>query len=529
MADKSVKTSKRARVWPGIVFPVGLTLLLVLAAWQFARTVEKEQTRLNDAAIALAGYARMEAGELSRRARGLAQSFVDRRLAARAEQEKNLRVEIRGVMEAVNRVLGASLERNRVQAAGRREVPDFPSGFGGIKNYLELSRADAKTDQSTKALHACAPELGGLLPSGCSLAVIENNALEIFSIGGGAPPDNSLSVAMNREFIWSDGVGPGKHWTLHLKLHAPDRNPLPGAAEIAEHLTREMGRATLNDAAWRGWLVGANGQPVATFPVEERGRPGREPPPFTGIPGEWVEIDSRYLVWLENGMRASGQDFTPAVAVSIARPAPPLDLVDEFLKDTRWICTLGALALGAIAFWIWFFRNMLAGRRRRIAAEAEAAARPRRRADPPPSAGATAVAAELRRRLVRDDSARVIPDVEGIIVADIDSEGGMTVSNVNGFSTLRQPAPPPAPRPVALPSGSLFRLQARHRGGKGRQGARALDRATNPVLKSLAARIRPVVNVSSAAPKPPQPSSRPSGRTTEKYIKKDDPEGWDAV
>ncbi len=209
------------------------------------------------------------------------------------------------------------------------------------------------------------------------------------------------------------------------------------------------------------------------------------------------------------------------------------------------IPTLGALALGALAFWIWFVRNMLSAGRRRLAeleAEVDALsvaavpAQPLRRreqargqAQAPGAAGAAAVAAELQRRLVRDAASRApVADVEGVLVADIAANGGMTVSGAPDLSAaLRSPAP--APRPAALPSGSLFRLQARHRGGKGRAGARALDRATHPVLKTLAARIRPVVSAAPGAqraqPPPPQSlqtASRPRGRATERYVRQGD-------
>ncbi len=534
--------SKRFRVWPGIIFPLGLTLLLALAAWQFVTGVTAEQARRDTAHLALSSSARTEAAELARRARDLARTLLDDRLSARAEQEENLRVEIRGLMEAVNQVIAASLERNRAQGASRREVPAFPSGFESVRKYLELSRADEQTDRALKALHACAPELGNILPAGCSLAIVENSALEIFAIGGGAAPEGSLSLAMSREFAWSDGQGAGRRWTILLRLHAPDRHPLPQPEDIAERLTRELGAVALNSASWRGWLIGQSGQPVASFPVPAAsGAPASagEALPFTGAPGEWVETDGRTLVWLEGGSPlaapaglagdAGGQNIVPAVAVSIPLPAPPLDVVDEFLGDTRWVCTLGALALGALGFWIWFFRNSFSARRRAVEAEAEVEAvrvPPRRRQEPLPiSGGAEAVAAELRRRLVRDGGARAVSDVEDVIVADIAPGGGMTVSGAKDFSDALRSPPPAPPVSVLLPSGSLFRLQARHRGGKGKQGSRALDRATNPVLKALAARIRPAAP---AAPKPAAPqgqtSSRPRGRATERFVRTDRPE-----
>lgn len=543
--NASAKTAKRFRIWPGVVFPAGLTLLLALAGWQFVTSVTAEQERRNDADMALASYARMEAGELTRRAAALAESFTATRRAARAEQERNLRTEIRGVMEAVNRVLVATLEQAPAQPAQRREVAGFPSGFEGIRRYLELSRPESGADRAVQALHACAPELDGLLPAGCSLSVVENGAVEIFSLGGGAggaPGEDSLSVAMNRDFVWSDGAGEGRHWTLLLKLHAPDLHPVPLAAEVAEHLSGEMTSATLNNAVWRGWLLAANGQPAATFPAQPAQAANPSVPAFPGMSGEWTESDTS-LTWLEAAPRAPEPDLTPAVAVTIPRPPPPLDLAEEFFADARWLCTLGALALGALGFWVWFARNIFAARHRPALPDADAdplPAAPRARpetkireahASAARAAGAEAVAAELlRRKLVRAETPRAVADVESVIVADIHENGGMTVSGAPSLGdALRAPAPQQR-APVILPSGSLFRLQAQHRGGKGRQGSRALDRATHPVLKTLAARIRPVVAQSAPPASPPAPKqqtrpqesrqeSRPRGRVTERYVK----------
>lgn len=523
------KTSaRRMRLWPGIIFPVGLTLLLGLAAWQFAVSVASEQERADAAAIRLEGYARMEAGDLSSRARTLTQSLVDSRQSVRQEREKNLRVEIRGVMEAVNRVMGSCLERNRNQASARRDVGQFPSGFEGVKNYLEISRSTPKTDLALAALRACSPELGALLPSGCSLAVIENNATELLSLGGGAQADSAMSVAMSREFIWGDG-GESRHWTLHLRLSAPDVQPMPGPDEIAQHLTREMGRIRLDDVLWRGWLVGPTGQTAAVFPVPMGGggRGDDDMPHFTNLPNEWVEIDGRRLVWLERPVKPAGQELSPAVAVSIARPAPPLDLAEEFWKNQRWTFTLGALALLSLGMWVWFVRNLFTSRRAIPAREAVQKATPRSER---PLADRQDEAAP-RRRLVRDGTrTRAVPEVEGVIVADLDAEGGMRVAALAAAQAAlaaRQAEQQPVPvqvRPVALPSGSLFRLQARHRGGKGRPGSRALDRAKSPVLRELASRVRPVINVSAG-------SAARSAAADENVMKMNLPpqSGWDKV
>jgi hypothetical protein len=73
-----------------------------------------------------------------------------------------------------------------------------------------------------------------------------------------------------------------------------------------------------------------------------------------------------------------------------------------------------------------------------------------------------------------------------VIVADIGEDGTVRIEGA---------APPPSapPRRRVMPSGSLLRLQAIHRGREGGQGSRVLDQARSQVLRELAGRVRPVV------------------------------------
>lgn len=495
MTTASKPTPRAARAWPAIVAPLGLTFLLGVAAWLFQSKVAADQERSDAAALRQESYARMEAKDIAERSRGLLQSFSDLRLTQRRNQEKNLRLEVKGVMDAVYKLLKASLERSRGAAASRREVGEFPVGFEGVRHFLEISVARPDPDQAVTALRACSPELAELLPAGSALAVIENGFHELLSLGGGSAPEDAVVETMVREFIWNDGAR-DRNWTLQVRVGAPNEHPLPDAREMAAHLTGALGGVRLDAASWRGWLVDEAGQTAAFFPTPSQDAPagrGEEAPPFVDRTQHWVAVDNGRLVWMERAGRVESQSLTPMVAVAIAHPPPPLDVVEEFWKDRRWNLTLGALALLSLASWIWFARAMIAPRR-----TAGSARRPAgEKAAPPPPASS-----RPQPRLVRDDSrSRAIPEVQGVIVADIDDDGVHVVGAPAGIA----PASPPPKPGVSIPSGSLFRLQAIHRGGKGIRGSRVLDGARSQVLRELAGRVRPVVNAAPGSEKKRRP------------------------
>ncbi len=513
------KKIKRGRVWPAIVAPLGLTLLLGAAGWLFLSKVRADNERTTAAALRLESYARLEAGELAGRAGTAARAFLDARFERRAEQEKNIRVELRGIMEAVYRVIGAGLEKTRAAGASSRDVGDFPPGFEGLRAYLELAGPEKSADAPVEAMRACIPELSALIPSGCSLAVIENNVQEVLSVGGGAPLENARAESMTREFVWGDG-GESRRWTIRLSLAEADAYPVPDAAEIALHISGHLADSRLDGALWRGWLVDRAGQAVSAFPVAKEGeQPGlaADAPPFIDMPGEWVEVDGRRLVWQERAAALEEPGLIPAVAVSIDRPSPPVVWHGELKRDLRWSLTLGVLALLSLGMWGWFFRALSMPGRPGGAAARRAAEEPERlrttaerqaraaanesvqaaltaaRAAGAAAAASTAAAGEQpRRRLVRDESARrVVPEVPGVIVADIGDDGEVIVE--------AEIQPQRERRRVPMPTGSLLRLQERHRGGRGMLGSRVLDQARSQVLRELAKRVRPVVRPASPA------------------------------
>lgn len=477
MATGSRTTARAMRVWPAITAPLGMTLLLGVAVWLFVSKVAADQTRADTSALRLESYARMEARDLVERSRAAAQALADTRLTLRRNQERNLRLEVRGVMDAVYKLLRAGLEKARVGAAARREVGQFPTGFQGVRNYLEIAHSRPDPDRALSALRASSPELAALLPAGSSLSVVEDDFQELLSLGGNAA-EGVVGVAMTREFVWNDGTR-DRDWTLRVRVTAPDEHPRPDARELALHLTGLFEPVRLDGVAWRGWLVDAAGQVAAVFPVPADGAPpgpADGAPPFVDRTQHWVAVDDDRLVWLEKAEAVEELPLAPAVAVSIGHPAPPLDLAEEFWKDRRWNLTLGALAFLSLIGWGWFFRGMLASRRNAAVEKLLAAG--------------TAARSRPRQRLVRDDSiARTIPEVQGVIVADIGDDGAVRLE-----APVDVPAPSPKPR-AAIPSGSLFRLQGIHRGGKGVKGSRILDQARSQVLRELANRVRPVVGV----------------------------------
>lgn len=507
MATEQREAARAGGVWPAIIAPVVLTAMFGVTATFFVAKIFADQERADADTLKHEGYARVEAEDIANRSRNLVQSFVETRLNKRRNQEKNLRTEVRGVMEAVHNLMAACLERTRTAAVSRRDVGDFPSGFEGVKNYLELSADKPKADRHISTLRASSPELAALLPSGCSLTVVENNFREILSLGGGSLPENAVTETVTRDFFWQDDGG-SRQWTLQVRLSAPDDNPIPDARELAEFLTEKLDTVRLDRVAWRGWLVDASGQAVAFFPGLKEGMATDSELPFVSVPRYWTAIDDSRLVWLERPVDIPGQELVPAVTVAIDRPSPPLELVDEFWKDGKWSGALGALALLSMVVWIWFVRAMVSGRNAPTPARAN-------REKPAPT--------KVRQRLVRDETrVRAVPDVQGVIVADIDDDGEVTVEAVPHTPPLRQPRPK-----MPIPSGSLFRLQAIHRGGGGMRGSRILDQARSQVLRDLAGRVRPVVNT------PPgdeeERHRRASARAKEIISNMKSPNGWEKV
>lgn len=494
------EAARRNRVWPGIAFPVCLTLLLVVAAWFFVAKVAGDQDRADAAALRLEGYARLEAREIAGLAAEHAKNFVSLRLGERANQEKNLRLEVRGVMDAVYRLLTAGLEKSRKNTTARREVGHFPPGFEGVRSYLEISPLGPQGDEALEALRSFATELAALLPAGCSLAVVEDSSRELLSLGGGVPPEAAVSEAIVREFIFDDG-GRSRHWTLRVEIHAPDAHPAPTPEETAAVVSEKLGHIRLDKVVWRGWLVDSDGTPLAAFPPTagtQGSRSTGDLPPYIDMPGEWLEVDSQRLVWLEPFMDAVKMDlpWIPSVAVAIARPPPPLDLASELVKDGRWSAALVILAVLALAGWMWFVKSCFFSKKG-MGLEQE-------------SVEETPQETKIQRRLVRDASlSRAIPEVQGVIVADIGADGSVN---------LNAPDSAPVP-PKAMPSGSLFRLQGIHRGRVGMAGSRILDQARSPVLRELADRVRPPASLGGE-------SIKVAG---EKIAKMKSPTGWKKV
>ncbi len=583
------------RVWPAVVGPLGLTFLLGAATWLFVEKIRSDQEEREAASLRLESYARIEAVDLANRAQGLLEAFSEERAVKRRAEERSLRTELRALTDNLYRLLTANLEKSRVNSGSRREVGEFPSGFEGVKHYLEIAGGGKeRSDPGVEALRACANELGALLPAGGTLTVVRNNFEELLALGGGERPENALTEGMSRDFIWED-AGDNRHWTLQVRLSAPDANPPPTAKDLAAHLSEKLGSAQLANVVWRGWLVGGSGQAAAYFPTGSID----DAPPFINRPGEWVDIEGRRLVWLERrgeGFGSGGRggearaEFSAGVSVSIDRPAAALTFREEFERDGRWALTLAALAGLSLLGWVWFFWALFGNRRRLAAAGAmsgDKAGEKRKavgrvvdrpdylRSDEagvkgekalPISGGARKaglglagltregveagvdLAGGVGGRLLREGYG-VRPERGGageegrkVIVADIDAEGvhirsgaGVEAGGVGGaVEDEDEPVLVPAYR---IPSGSLFRLQERHRGGKGRTGSMVLDQARSQLLRELAKRVRPTgIFVRPVVEPAVQPVSeamlqgrRSSGRVTEMIPKLKSPGGWERV
>ncbi|MCC8166367.1 MAG: hypothetical protein LIQ31_09495 [Planctomycetes bacterium] len=516
---------RRMRVWPAIVAPLGLTFIFAVAVWLFASKVASDQEDMTAAALRLESYARLEAREIGDEAGRRLAEFLQQQAEGRSFQERTLRLELKAITDNLYRLLAANLEKSRGKIAARRTVGQFPSGFEGVRHYLELAGTDDRSDPAVDALRACSPELAALLPAGASMAVVRDNFEELLSLGGGAMPENAVTGSMSRSFVWGDGEN-GRDWTLQVRLSVPDENPAAGPDDIVRHLSESLGNRRLDRAIWRGWLIGTSGQALAYFPTGVTD----DAPPFIDQPEEWVDLDGRRLVWLEKRRPQDG-DYGVAVSVSIDRPAPPLDMAEELWRDRRWSLTLGFLGALCLFGWIWFGVALLQNRRRLGAGIVEAVgggtAKPApaatlpelvkavKPAAAPSAAPVAAMTNQAERRLVRDKTLdRRLPQAAGLIIANIDDNGvhleapdDDSPDDVVVETVLRPP--------MEIPSGSLFRLQERHRGGKGRTGSRALDQARSRIVQELVKRVRPAAATKSSSRIAATPLATPdeSGRT----------------
>lgn len=469
-------------LWPAALLPLGLTAIFIAVFWLYTAKIEADQKLVLDEAGHLDSHAKVEARDIASAARASALTYVASKRDGRKVREERLRVEAKGILDSVFNLLSASLDKTRKTGPQRRNVGSFPSGFNGLGDYLQYASPAATNDPAVDALQANTPEIVSLLGSGCSLAIIEDSAREIYSHGGGATLENSISVSLSRDFIFKDNDST-RHWSLLLRLAVPESQASPTAKDTAEFIARDLGARQLPGALWGGWLIAPTGDVAAAFSAATG--QATQTPPFINIPGQWVDYEGERRVWLE---RSGGMEGLPwEVAVSVAIPRAPLvrDWWSALQDDSRWGATLGTLFLVVVAGWLWFAYNQILA----LPAVVPVSTAPGPRS-PHPTRFAEAAAPQ--RRLVRDPAReRVIPDAPGVIMADIAETVEVRLERV----AAERPAMPaaPAPKPQPIPSGSLLRLQSIHRGGEGGMGSRVLDQARSQVLKELANRVRPVV------------------------------------
>lgn len=489
------------RAWPGVLAPMGLTCLFLVCVCLFYFKLEADREAVFQSSVRLESYALAEARDKAAAARQLAHRFVTERQSQRLAQERNLRLEAKRILDAAYSLITTSLEKTGKRTASRREVGEFPPGFEGMRMFLEIAPRSANEDLILDALNACAPELAFLLPTGCSLAVIEDNAKQIFSLGGGLSGGEAVSVALARDVLFNDAART-RHWSLRIDLSEADKFPDPTPQATAEYLASEMSAASASpDVAWRGWLL-AGGDPVGMF-AHSRARE-ETLPPFINVTGEWIDLDGKRLVWLERPAAAPGLEWQVAVSVAIDRPPELPAFMPHLLADSRWSITLAVLACLSLGCWLWFLLSLGGGGHDAPAAPARQ--QPAALQTPPPPQA---------KRLVRDpELRRTVPENQGLIVADIDDGGAVWVDKrpvareaVAVAPKPGAPAPASAPEPDVMPSGSLARLQATHRGREGLPGSRVLDQAKSPILRELARRVRPPEKAS-------RPATRPNGKTT---------------
>ncbi len=496
------------RAWPAIAAPAGLLFLFALATWLFVSKVDRDAESRDMANRRLESYARHEASELAAAAASAAGEFVSARMTARKQQEANLRLETKGVMDSLVRLLTATLEDNRRRSVARRDNINFPSGFEGVRRFLEIMPRETGDDPAKEALEANSPELSALLPAGFALTVVEDHSREMLAIGGITAGEGMLTTSATRELVFHDSRNE-RRWTLRLEVGSPDQNPEPTAKEVAELLDRRFGSVRPDGMVWRGWLLGGGEEIAASFPAEASIRGNA--PPYLEPAGEWKLLDGGELVWLEKafvrGNNPNSLDWQIGVSVSIAAPLEEPTYVEALWQDTSWAATLGGLAVLAVFSLIWFVRGMLSSPLDSYPQQARAAERP-------------------ERRLVRDPAARrVVSENEDVIVADVDAAGTVRVT----APAPAQVAPIRAPAPAAMPKGSLARLQAMHRGKVSANGSKILDHARSPLLREMVKRVRPRPQGAAMTPDATRVVARQATKNTIANMKQGTVSGWEPI
>ena len=493
-------TGKRvSRFWPGLVAPLGLTFLFGFALWLFATKTEADNREAELAARELEQAAKLVAEEILFRATERAAVLTGERREARRRQEKNLRQLARSILDAVHRLLASGLDGMGQRAVSRRDVGRFPAGLDGPAFFLALSPPGERGDLALAALHAIQPELALLLPSGCALSVVEDNSRELLSLGREERAEGVLNVSMTRELIFTDGLV-SRYWSVRVDLAARDENPSHTPAELEERVSELFSGFHRQGVSWAGWLLEQNGKPIATFPghggeaAKEMPHPPAERPDergttvfrmaeaalLAGRPDEWIDTGRGRWVWIKLGERRPDIPWRLAAAAIIEEATPSLTLLEAFRRDQRWNVTLAALLFFSLIGWIWFFRSLSSGMIE-TAPDAPGENLPVVRLG-----GGAAIRLDGHRpiavKLKRDDA---IPEVQGDIVAEIGADGRISLLRERDS---RDSTPS---GPVSMPSGSLRRLQSMHRGRESPIGSRILDHAGSPVLRELAARVRP--------------------------------------
>ncbi|MDR2390937.1 MAG: hypothetical protein LBE84_04565 [Planctomycetota bacterium] len=494
----SASGKRTSRLWPGLVAPVGLTFLLGFAIWLFAAKAEADNREAERTAWEFKKAAKSVVEEILSRATERVAALTGERREARRRQENNLRQLARSVLDAVHHQLTSGLDRLGQGTIPRRDIGRFPAGLDGPAFFLALTPPGEKDDLALATLRASQPDLASLLPSGCSLSIVEDNSRELLSLGREERAGDVLNASMTRELIFNNGRL-SRYWSVRVDLAARDENPSHTPAELAELLSELLSGFHNQGMFWVGWLLGQDGKPIAPFPnsgIETKREVSHslvrqsnewneaifrmaEGALLTGKSDEWIDTEIGYWAWVKLGERRSDIPWRLA-AIAIIEAAPTAaTLAEAFWRDQRWSVTLIVLLFFSLTGWIWFFRSV----------SVEAA----ETAPNMPSGNVSARIGErtairldhphpIAVRLKRDES---IPEVQGDIVAEIGPDGRILL--------LREGNPPASVPSGAnsMPSGSLRRLQNMHRGQESKTGSRILDYADSPLLRELAARVRP--------------------------------------
>lgn len=428
--------------WPAFILPAMVTIILSALLYLFIYTVDSAQRKSEQEKQHNREFAILEANELLLTASdALNKLYLERGEAINA-RDRRLQQEAKEILDATHRLISASLEKPRETSSPRQGISDFPHGFEGVRKFLEHTPWLDNNDRPFETLQANAPEIAALLPAGSRLTIIENHAKEILGLGNAAAQETAKAYAV-RDLLFNDGKN-YRSWTMQVEIAGSDKlNPL-SSEEITDILDNRFSQVRFDSLLWRGVVFNRNDQATAYFPKSVTAAEA----PLPVAQEIWQTIGENRIARLERAKQGN-HEWQIGIITALYEPPPPPMYWELLSGDLRWGGTIAFVSAACLFAWLNLLLRWHRGKNSR------------------------------QRRIVKNlTGERTLAQNSGLIMADFDNPGGLKISTLN------------TALPVKIPKGSLYRLQALHRGGEGISGSKILEQAKNPILRDLGSKIR---------------------------------------